>query len=69
MSYTKPTVNERLKMLVVNQQRALEGTINNEMLTRQRVELLEHEVSRLLEKCGLEPTEYQADLSAEGESH
>ena len=69
MSYTKPTMNERLKMLVVNQQRALEGTINNEMITRQRVELLEHEVSRLPEKCGLEPTEYQAAVSAEGESH
>lgn len=67
MSYTKPTVNERLKMLVVNQQRALEGTINNEMLTRQRVELLELEVTRLLEKCGLEPTEYEAPI--EGESN
>ena len=51
MSYTKPTVNERLKMLVVQLEQVLKDTIANEMVTRGRVDLVERRLD-LIEEHG-----------------
>ena len=52
MSYTKPTVNERLKMLVNTLEQVLKDTIANEMLTRERVDKVERRLD-LIEYNGV----------------
>ena len=56
MSFTKQTVNERLRVLIIGLQSDLKGLFNNDLLNRQRLDGIEIDIARLCEKVGLEPT-------------
>jgi len=56
VSFTKQTVNERLKALIIGLQSDLKGLFNNDMINRRRLDMLEIDMARLCEKVGLEMT-------------
>tara|TARA_R110000868_G_scaffold388535_3_gene657521 strand:- start:73 stop:291 length:219 start_codon:yes stop_codon:yes gene_type:complete len=56
MTFTKPTVNQRLTALIIGLQSDLKGLFNNDMINRRRLDFIEIDMARLCEKVGIEMT-------------